>query len=186
MYPKWISNARAARSVLRLPAAPSSPTHTPPPSPTLPPPPENFEYSEYSKYSEPENLGILGIPHPIAYHGLATLPNSMPGGVFQCDKCYPDCPPPICEGILKEFQVSPQKSGNSRDFRTFPLKFSGFSEISQITIFGLKPCPRGSGAWKQPQQSISKAGLHRIPWLLWAGSPVLGAVALSRCRIGLL
>ena len=94
----------------------------------------------------------------------------MPGGVFQCDKCYPDCPPPICEGILKEFQVFPQKSGNSRDFRTFSFEFPGFSEISQITIFGLKPYPRGSGAWKQPQRSISKAGLHRIPWFLWAGS----------------
>ena len=111
----------------------------------------------------------MGIP-VLGYPGLARLPNSMPGGVFQCDKCYPDCPPPICEGILKEFQVFPQKSGNSRDFRTFSFEFPGFSEISQITIFGMKPYPRGSGAWKQPQRSISKAGLHRIPWFLWAGS----------------
>ena len=94
----------------------------------------------------------------------------MPGGVFQCDECYPDCPPPICEGILKESRGFPQKSGNSRDFRTFSSKFPGFSGISQVTIFGLKPYPRGSGAWKQPQQSIFKVGLHRIPWFLWAGS----------------
>ena len=76
--------------------------------------------------------------------------------------------------FVKEFsrnpRVSRKKSGNSRDFRTFSFEFPGFSEISQITIFGLKPYPRGSGAWKQPQRSISKAGLHRIPWFLWAGS----------------
>ena len=64
----------------------------------------------------------------------------------------------------------------SRKTREFP----GFSHISfenpgffgflQVTIFGLKSYPRGSGAWKQPQQSISKAGLHRIPRFLWAGS----------------
>ena len=62
------------------------------------------------------------------------------------------------------------KSEKSRDFRIFSSKFSEILCFLQVGIFGLKPYPGGSGAWKQRQRSISKAGLHRIPWFLWPGS----------------
>ncbi len=113
-----------------------------------------------------------GAESPLAWQPCKSLTLPWPDCRIPCQEmCFsvigaiPTVLPRFSKEFLRDLGVSCKNTGIpmiSMDF----LEIFGFL---QVTIFGLKTHPRGSGARKQPQQSISKVGLHRVRQAWWPG-----------------